>query len=340
MKVYSYEYANNDIISGEFEFKTSESRKRHTIMLSSRFNSDNKEENGPFPGWFVQIVGNSLSIGIGNGKRWQSVISKGQIINNEWNHVAFSIDIKLKKVYLYLNGHFDFKDNLAMRKPCNVINVNALNQKGDFKFDGEISNIIIGSEIIEKEDIPDVKVDANSIINSYIIESDKHIKVIKNNIKHIENDIKSLKDIREQVLSWKYRGLQIDTTLLDNQINTFIEKKNNLEINIKKVNDTLFNLDYKINPNDDNIIDKNNDYLDFYGNCIHNLISDIDILDETVKNLSKFTKLGVELGNAFDKIGEQKDYIVNKILESKEYLKNIEKNTFDMMNIVTINDDI
>ena len=81
------------------------------------------------------------------------------------------------------------------------------------------------------------------------------------------------------------------------------------------------------------------DYFDFYSTCLHNLKSDIDMLDRAVNDLSEFTNLGIELGNAFDKVNEQKEYIVDKIIQANEYLKNMEKTTFEMMDIITINDN-
>lgn len=337
INVYSYNYDNDNLISGEFKFKTNESRPRHSIMLSSRFNSNSREENGPFPGWFVQVVGSSLSIGIGNGKTWLSVASSGQIMNDQWNHVAFSINNQTKKAFLYLNGHCNSKDNITFRKPCNVITTGALNKKGEFKFEGELSNIVIGTELIEKENNIIENTNVDNSIDSYIKESDNHIKVIKNNLIHLEKDIESLEIIKKQILSWKYRGLEIDIQLLENQIQQFVDKKHQLELETKNAAEVLFKLDYKISPNNDNI-EKDN-YYDFYSTCLHNLKKDIDMLNNAVNDLSKFTNLGIELGNAFDKVNEQKDYIANKIIEANKYLKNMEKTTFEMMDIITINDN-
>jgi hypothetical protein len=337
VNVYTYNYDNNDLIAGEFNFKTHESRSRHSIMLASRFNKDSREENPPFPGWFVQIVGTSLSIGIGNGKTWLSIVSTGQIIDNEWNHVSFSIDNKTKKGFLYLNGHCTSKDNITFRKPCNLVTTGALNKKGEFKFAGELSDIIIGTELVEKETVSVQESESIDDIESYIIKSDNHIKVIKNNVSDLENDIVSLEEIKSKILSWKYRGLEFDTTLLDNQINRFVENKHSLEEETKKQGDTLFELDYKINRTDESV-DKSN-YLDFYGTCLHNLKGDVDILNNAVEDLSNFTKLGIELGNAFEKVEEQKDYIKDQMIQANEYLENMEKITFDMMNIVTIDEE-
>ena len=89
---YPFNYQDNNLIAGELKFKPNLNNSRHTIMMSSRFNANSREENGPFPGWFIQIVGNSLSIGIGNGKTWKSIVSTSKIISQEWNHVAFYIN--------------------------------------------------------------------------------------------------------------------------------------------------------------------------------------------------------------------------------------------------------
>lgn len=145
---YTYNYQNNNLIAGEFKFKASEDKPRHTIMIASRFNNSSREENGPFPGWFVQIVGSSLSIGIGNGKTWKSIVSKSKVISNEWNHVAFCINNNTKKGSLYLNGHCDTVDNITFRKPCNGVTIGALNKKGEFKFKGELKEIKLGTELV------------------------------------------------------------------------------------------------------------------------------------------------------------------------------------------------
>ena len=94
----------------------------------------------------------------------------------------------------------------------------------------------------------------------------------------------------------------------------------------------MFKLDYKINQ-DNNNIEKDN-YYDFISLILHNLKKDIDMLNNAVNDLSK-----LELGNAFDKVNEQKDYIVNKIIEANKYLKIWKKTTFEMMDIITINDN-
>ena len=53
--------------------------------------------------------------------------------------------------------------------------------------------------------------------------------------------------IKKQILSWKYRGLEIDITLLEKQIEQFIDKKHKLILETKNAAE-LFKLDHKINP--------------------------------------------------------------------------------------------
>ena len=114
-------------------------------MVSSRFNANSKEENGPFPGWFIQIVGNRLSIGIGNGKTWLSLTSKQQINNNTLNLVQFSLDNENKNVMLGLNKQYVVKKDITFRVPVSYLTLGALNMKNEFRFVGELYNINIGT---------------------------------------------------------------------------------------------------------------------------------------------------------------------------------------------------
>ena len=334
INIYPFTLNNDNIIAGEFYFKPSNSRSRHCIILASRFNRNSAEENGPFPGWFIQIVGNSLSIGVGNGKTWQSIVSSEEVVNN-WNHVAFSLNNDTKIGELYLNGTRNMKNNITFRKPCQFLTVGALNMKGEFKFNGEISDIKIGNKLVEKE-MEVVEVKSNDV-NQFIEQSNEYLEKIKNNLQNLSNDIESLKDVKKQITSWKYRGLQLDTLLLDNQIEDYIKKKTDFEKETKDKIVKLSKLDYKINPTKDNI-DENN-YLEFYKLCLSNLKTDLDILNDAVNNLSKFKNLGVELGTAFKSIDEQKDEIINTIKEATEDLKVREMKTFQMMEIIKINEE-
>ena len=174
-------------------------------------------------------------------------------------------------------------------------------------------------------------------IEQCIKESDKFLETIKENLININKDINSLKDIKNNITSWKYRGLQIDTSMLDDQINNFSNKISDFENETKLKSELLFNLDHKIDP-DDNTLDKNN-YLNFYSLCLHNLKNDVELLNDAVENLSKFRNLGIKLGDAFETIDEQKQNILDKITEARDDLKNRSDMTFEMMNLVTLNED-
>jgi gas vesicle protein len=332
---YPFNYQDNNLIAGELKFKPNLNNSRHTIMMSSRFNANSREENGPFPGWFIQIVGNSLSIGIGNGKTWKSIVSTSKIISQEWNHVAFYINNNTKQASIYLNGNENTLNNITFRKPCNSVTIGALNKKGEFKFNGDIKDVRLGTLLEEKELI--VENDKSDNLDSLINEADIHLETIKSNINNIKNDINSLKKIKEDILSWKYRGLQIDIELLDNQINYFINETNVFEEDTKNKAEILFILDNKINPDDNEI--SRDDYIEFYSTCLNNLKKDIELLNNAFDNLTNFKDLGILLGNAFETIDKQKENIKNKIIEVKEDLKQRVDRTFEIMNIVTINED-
>jgi len=53
---------NSNVIAGEFSFKANSSK--HSILLCSRFNANSQEENGPFPGWFLQMAGTGFSLAL------------------------------------------------------------------------------------------------------------------------------------------------------------------------------------------------------------------------------------------------------------------------------------
>jgi hypothetical protein len=334
-----FPYTNNNIIAGEFFIKPSISRQNHTIILASRFNINSQEENGPFPGWFLQLIGDYLYLAIGNGKTWISLKNNTQIKNDNLYHIAFNLDNNTNIASLYVNGNHDSKNNMGFRKPCNFLTVGALNYKGEFRYAGEITNLLMGKELVEVEKINLSVIDTSieRTIDDFISSSNGHLNNIKNNLNNLKNDINSLRNVKEQIVSWKYRGLQIDTKLLDNQINEFSQNKINFENNIKNYALSLHDLDHKINPKNDKVNDE--DFIDFYSKCLHNLKDDIDILDNAVNNLSKFKNLGVELGNVFDTINDQKIFIKKKIIEANNDLEEREKNIFNMMELIKINEE-
>ena len=201
----------NDKVAAEFCVKISPNKPNHTILLASRFNKNSIEPNLPFPGWFFQLVGNFFYLGFGDGKTWHSV-KTAPVEVNKWYHVAFSLDNEKRRVEVYLNGEITFKDGISFKNPCNTLVLGALNPRGEFKFvGGEIKDLKLGDQLVkiekrsEKETL-DIKVCLSNLI------------LIKENLNNIENDIKSLSDILAQIESWKLRGLEIDTQLLEKQI--------------------------------------------------------------------------------------------------------------------------
>ena len=134
----------NDVVAGKFSFRANNTRRSHCLLLSSRFNQHSREENGPFPGWFVQIVGNNLSLAFGNGKTWTSVKSTKPVVNNTLHTVEFSLNNVEKRIDLYFDGELSSLQNVTFRQPCDYLNICALNNKREFPFDGEIHNLQLG----------------------------------------------------------------------------------------------------------------------------------------------------------------------------------------------------
>ena len=158
---------------------------------------------------------------------------------------------------------------------------------------------------------------------------------IQNNLNNIKEDIISLQDIKKQITSWKLRGLQIDTILLDKQINYFINKKKEFEDIIEKDLKELSLFNHKIKSEEENIKKSDNIY-EFYKDTLTYLHKDIKTLDNVILDLSTFKELGIRLGNAFETINEQRDDICNKIKSTQYKLMNYELKTKEIMKIIDI----
>jgi len=319
--------SNTNKVAGELFFKASSDRPHHSIIVASRFNEHSKEPNPPFPGWFLQIVGNKLSLGIGNGQTWKSVIAKNQIENDKLYHVAFSLNNESKTAELYLDGEKSELNNITFKKPYELVTIGALMPNGNFGFKGKINDLKLGERLIKYQPKDEISLD----------KSNKYLEIIKSNIDNLDKDIESLKNILDQINSWKIRGLIIDTLLLENQIDNFTKKKNDFLANFELEYYKLKKIDQQIRKSNENLSEKENIF-NSYKNILENLLEDISILDSAVENLSEFDSLGVELGTAFESIEKQKDFIKNTIINSQNYLKKCLDDSFEMMNTITLNE--
>jgi hypothetical protein len=331
----TYVYDNVDMIAGELFFSVPKERNTHVIMLANRFNSNGIEENGPFPGWWLQIVGNQLSLGFGNGKTWISVKATNYVVDDKLHHVVFGINNTTKKAELYLDGIHHLEENIYFKHPCNVITIGALNQRNEFVFPGKLSNISLGGSINVNNLKSFLSAHTKQTNNILLDEMYYMVDNIENNVNNLDNDIESLNDIRNKIESWKFRGLSIDTQLLDNQIDSFTSKKTDLMITINESVEILKILDDQIKPhnepdnNDSNIFGK-------YRYYINNLNDDVKILDNVIANLSEFTDLGIKLGSAITTIDEQKNIINNILYNTKKDLSERNQYLLTLTEIVSI----
>lgn len=336
VKGFTIKYTNNRI-AGQFSFRANQNRRHHCIMISSRFNTQSREENPPFPGWFIQLVGERLSMGIGNGKTWLSVKCPNNIKKNETNQVHFSLNNVTKKVVLGLNHQFTTKSNIVFRRPVSFLTIGALNMKGEFRFEGELNNIMIGSSLVEVQLNQDVDAKLNQNIETFVTQSHQLIDTIRNNMHNIDNDIQSLQDIKNKIVSWTLRGLQLDSALLDAQIDTFTQNKTKfLDTFVNDIKD-LDILNHKINR-DEKTFNNNQNVFQYYKDIMSFLLKDVVTLDTVVHELSQFKELGIELGTAFESIKKQREMICTKIKDTMKQLETYESQTREMMNLITINE--
>lgn len=323
---------NSNVVAGEFSFKANSSK--HSILLCSRFNANSQEENGPFPGWFLQMAGTGFSLAFGNGKTWTSVKSLTAISLNKWHHVSFSMNNDEKHMELIVDGNSVTMENVAFRKPCNYLNIGGLNNRKEFQFDGEIKDIKLGDFFLPIVEIQDAISDENSLTHS-IQKSKENIELIKSSVQNFENDIASLEEIEKQIESWILRGLEIDTTKLKNQKEKFMMDLEFFNTNMKSYLDSLKEIDNMILSEMENG-DHSQSVVDQYGTYLHNLMNDLEEIEKAYTQNREFEQKGIEIGNALETMNTQKNEISEKIKETEHDLSNRLLQITDMMKIVTL----
>ena len=330
--------SNDDMVAGTFSFRANDNRKNHCILLSSRFNNNSREENGPFPGWFLQIVGNKFSLAFGNGKKWTSVISKKAVVNNTWHQVSFSLNNKTKRIELYFDNDLSYMENVTFRKPCDYINVCALNNKKEFQFNGEVKELKIGDMLEEAK--TDVLDEEDSVIDN-INKSKDYIKTIQTCIKNFKEDIESLKVVKQQIETWKYRGLQLDTLLLDKQIKDYekniMKFQNDMKEHLKSLH--IFDTVIKGTNNDEETDLENRGPEELYDIYLSNLYEDIDVINNAEDVVNGIKSKGVDIGNSLEKMDNQRNTIIDIIENTEIDLSNRLETISEMMQVITINED-
>ena len=164
-------------------------------------------------------------MGIGNGRTWLSVKSKQAVPKNKLSVVHFSLNNETKKAILGLNHDFTLLTNVEFRCPVGFLTVGALNMRGEFRFAGELQGITIGTSL-ETVQTREESLGESTCNTKQMVEA-SHVLLdnIKRNLHDVDNDIVSLQDIKKNIDSWKLRGLQLNTDLLENQISEFIKRK-------------------------------------------------------------------------------------------------------------------
>lgn len=307
-------------VAGELSVKFGTNRPNHCILLASRFNRNSVEPNSPFPGWFLQLVGSTVSLAWGDGRTWHSVRTGG-IENNKEYHIAFRLSNSTKRAELYLNGKLTLKENIQFKPPCDTVVIGGLSPDGNqqFRFVGEMNNVKLGSSVeVVEEDKEKQEEDEKEEEMPDISHCKEHIAHLHGNIQNINHDIASLQTILAQIESWKLRGIDIDTTSLEQQIESLEKELATFYASFQKDYDALKAIDdqIRVEPNDM----KSDNVLDMYECVICNLLTDIDILDNAVRDLSKFKDMGVKLGSAFESISEQKEMIKSTLLQCETIL--------------------
>ena len=65
---------------------------------------------------------------------------------------------------------------------------------------------MIGSSLVEVPLNQDVDAKCNQNIETFVTQSQQLVDTIRNNIRNIDNDIQSLRDIKNKIVSWTLQG--------------------------------------------------------------------------------------------------------------------------------------
>ena len=130
---------------------------------------------------------------------------------------------------LGLNKQYVIKKDIMFRVPVSYLTLGALNMKNEFSFEGELSNILIGTSWSE-------------MTNNELNKEDNDIKKvnncqellhnIQNNLNNIKEDIHSLQDIKK-ITSWR-QDYKLILIYLIHKLNILLMKKQNLKKLLKR----------------------------------------------------------------------------------------------------------
>lgn len=150
-------------------------------------------------------------------------------------------------------------------------------------------------------------------------------------VQNFNQDISDMISIKNTIQSWIKRGIDLNlgTDQLQNQINKWIKKENELieefknNINeLKKVDDRIEKNDIIIyNDNLDSFSEKWNELFTIYEKIYCNLEEDVKILNNAKNDISAYEKLGVQMGNAMQLLDSQINNIKASCDESLNKLK-------------------
>ena len=289
-------------VSGHIRFvKTGSSR--HVVLLCTRCNAQGREMNGPFPGWFVQIVGSSLSVAWGDGHTWHSHQAGSVQVDVEYD---FYFEFESGTVRTYLNGiSAESTNRTVFRYSGRTLTIGALSSRRDFLFDGSIQMISIGTGLDEARGflIPPTVSQTQTTLDTYT----SMLERIETNMKDVETDIDTMETIELLLLRWKALGVHIESSALQQQVvrshewlQQFQEQMNQIILNtLEPVNDrikadtktTMLPMQYLV--------------LERFEYTMRQLKEDREILLSARDSLAQYKHLGVELGTAFETIDKQ-----------------------------------
>ena len=308
---------------GEFYLNIEDKDYEHSVIMSSRFNDENKDSE-QYTGWFIQLIQNELSLVVGNGKQWVNIVSNANIKKNIFYHVYFNVSDT--KCELYVDGCHNFKENISFIKACDHLVIGALNTNEDFRFYGEVKKLVLGN-ILQVDKIEDSNSEDVCDFNLYI-------NNVNNNMNKLNVHVSILNEMKEKIIKWNLKGLSYDISILQNlekqienyknnktefvnNINNFLEKIFDENEIVKKTNRTI---------NDSNIIVK-------YGKILNNYVKIIKLCENSKDVINRYQLLSIDVGDSLDTIEEQKNKVNVCFENSIDFLIKLNEDSFNLNNI-------
>jgi len=311
----------NNNVSGKIVFQKT-GKTHHVVLASARFDRNNREINGPLPGWFVQIVGSNITLAWGTGKKWTSC-SGGTITLNKDHEFVFDINNNTKVVTVWLDGVQSSQSNIVFKHATNDVIIGALNTRPEFQFDGILKSVVIGEDVQLTESLPPTDITHDQI--STLVDQ------LRQNIQNIQKDMNALENIELLIEGWRTRGVNISSTTILEQKQSYESRLLLFMTTISTYTDSIKYKEMEVD-NGETSLTQNGDQLDVLSTSLNGLFDDILLIQDAIKTLRHYSSIGIRLGNVNEAVDKQITSIQDSLNDAGRQLTHWIQETDELKN--------